>query len=117
MDVADIAEPAMVRRASIEDATAARALAADADALLPLAAIGTDQWRGLSQRAIEPNGYYLPQWEFSVNASASGRTGASVLSAWSDARLIGLMPVVSLSRGYKLPLPALVSAHPYGTLC
>ena len=117
MDVADIAEPAMVRRASIEDATAARALATDADALLPLTAIGTDQWRGLSKRAIEPNGYYLPQWEFSVNASASGRTGASALSAWSDARLIGLMPVVSLSRGYKLPLPALVSAHPYGTLC
>ena len=27
------------------------------------------------------------------------------------------MPVVSLWRAYRIPLPALVSAHPYGTLC
>ncbi len=33
------------------------------------------------------------------------------------ARLIGLMPVISLWRAYRIPLPALVSAHPYGTLC
>ena len=55
-----------------------------------------------------------------VNAFAHGRTGASALAAWSDAsrsRLIGLMPVVSLWRACKIPLPALVSAHPYGTLC
>jgi hypothetical protein len=31
--------------------------------------------------------------------------------------LIGLMPLVSMWRAYKIPLPALVSAHPYGTLC
>jgi CelD/BcsL family acetyltransferase involved in cellulose biosynthesis len=31
--------------------------------------------------------------------------------------LIGLMPVIAMSRAYKVPLPALVSAHPYGTLC
>jgi CelD/BcsL family acetyltransferase involved in cellulose biosynthesis len=31
--------------------------------------------------------------------------------------MIGLMPVVPMSRAYKIPLPALVSAHPYGTLC
>jgi CelD/BcsL family acetyltransferase involved in cellulose biosynthesis len=107
----------MVRRASDKGATAARALGADTDALVPLTAIGTNQWRGLSERAIEPNGYYLPEWEIAVNASASGRTDASALAAWSDARLIGLMPVVSLARAYKIPLPALVSAHPYGTLC
>ena len=27
------------------------------------------------------------------------------------------MPVVPLSRAMQIPLPALVSAHPYGTLC
>ncbi|BAR53745.1 hypothetical protein NK6_560 [Bradyrhizobium diazoefficiens] len=27
------------------------------------------------------------------------------------------MPVISLWRAWKIPLPALVSAHPYGTLC
>ncbi len=67
--------------------------------------------------ACEPNGYYLPGWELAVNAFAPGRTDASALAAWSGDRLIGLMPVVSLWRAYKIPLPALVSAHPYGTLC
>jgi hypothetical protein len=58
-----------------------------------------------------------------VNAFASGRTGASALIARRDAasdgaaRIIGLLPVIPLSRAYKIPLPALVSAHPYGTLC
>ena len=32
-------------------------------------------------------------------------------------RLIGLLPVVSLWRACKIPLPALASASPYGTLC
>jgi CelD/BcsL family acetyltransferase involved in cellulose biosynthesis len=88
---------------------------------VPLAAISTDAWRALSARAIEPNGYYLPDWELAVNASAPGRMGASILCAWSDTPaalgLIGLLPVVSLWRAGKIPLPALVSAHPYGTLC
>jgi CelD/BcsL family acetyltransferase involved in cellulose biosynthesis len=81
------------------------------------------QWRALAERALEPNGYYLPSWEFAVDAFASGRTGASALVARSSAapdganRLIGLMPVISMARAYKIPLPALVSAHPYGTLC
>jgi hypothetical protein len=60
-----------------------------------------------------------------VNACARGRTGVSALSAWSGtsspqdgaARLIGLLPVISMWRDCKIPLPALVSASPYGTLC
>ena len=53
-----------------------------------------------------------------MNASARGRGGASALCAWSDpAKLIGLAPVISLWRAYKIPLPALVSADPYGSLC
>ena len=94
----------------------------------------------LAERAIEPNGYYLPAWELAVNASAHGRTGVSALAAWRNAspnqperielapsnpapatsepaRLIGLLPVVSLWRACKIPLPALASASPYGTLC
>ena len=74
---------------------------------------------------IEPNGYYLPDWELAVNASARGRTGVSALARGAmlqpapdgAARLIGLLPVISLWRAYKIPLPALVSADPYGTLC
>jgi hypothetical protein len=93
--------------------------------LAPLALVPTTQWRVLAERAIEPNGYYLPEWELAVDGSARGRTHACALCAWSDsssmpdraARLIGLMPVISLWRAYRIPLPALVSAHPYGTLC
>ena len=103
-----------------------------------LASVPVEEWRALAERAVEPNGYYLPAWELAVNASAHGRTGVSALSAWRDAspnqlarielapsedpasepaQLIGLLPVVSLWRACKIPLPALASASPYGTLC
>src|ERR1700749_316598 len=100
----------MARRASRKDA-------ADTRALVPLTSIATDQWRRLAQAASEPNGYYLPGWGQAVNAFAPGRTDVSALAAWSGDRLIRLMPLVSLWRATKIPLPALVSAHPYGTLC
>ena len=116
-EVADIADTSTVRRASSMDANAH---APDAGgALTPLAGVSAAQWRALSERAAEPNGYYLPEWELAVNASARGRVGnADALGAWRDAStLIGLMPVISMWRAYKIPLPALVSADPYGTLC
>jgi CelD/BcsL family acetyltransferase involved in cellulose biosynthesis len=128
-DVVEIADTAVVRRASMNDAAAKRApteaRSSVAEALLPLSTVDAAQWRGLAECAVEPNGYYLPEWELAVNASAKGRTGVSALGATSDAssapdgvaRLIGLMPVISMWRAYRIPLPALVSAHPYGTLC
>src|ERR1700743_291381 len=104
----------MARRASVNDVTD---MPARSNALVPLTEIAVKSWRELSERAAEPNGYYLPDWELAVNASASGRTDASALAAWNETRLIGLMPVISLWRAYRIPLPALASAHPYGTLC
>ncbi|MGA7805914.1 MAG: GNAT family N-acetyltransferase [Bradyrhizobium sp.] len=92
----------------------------EAGALIRLTAVATPPWRRLSDRAAEPNAYYLPDWELAVNASAPGRTGSSVLCASSppsSARLIGLLPVIPLRRAFRIPLPALASAHPYGTLC
>ncbi|MET3839402.1 GNAT family N-acetyltransferase [Bradyrhizobium sp. OAE829] len=115
--MAEIAETSVVRRASLGDAARARAPVAPAGALTPLADIPAAQWRALSERVAEPNGYYLPEWELAVNASARGRVGASALSAWSDAgELTGLMPVISMWRAYKIPLPVWVSADPYGSL-
>ena len=95
----------------------------DACAFAPLTAVAAGEWRALAERAVEPNGYYLPDWKLAVNASARGRTGVSALIAWSDAAqdraapLIGLMPVVPMARAYRISLPALASAEPYGTLC
>ena len=123
----EIVNSTLVGRASVKDATGKRPAAASAggSGFVPLTAVAAVQWRALAERAVEPNGYYLPDWALTVNASARGRAGVSALSAFGDAstaqddaaRLIGLMPVVSMWRAYKIPLPALVSADPYGTLC
>jgi CelD/BcsL family acetyltransferase involved in cellulose biosynthesis len=127
--VAELANSALIRRAAMKAAVGGRlqtaAASAARDAFVPLVSIDASEWQALAERAIEPNGYYLPGWELAVNALARGRTDASALGAWSDtssapdgtAHLIGLMPAISLWRAYRIPLPALVSAHPYGTLC
>lgn len=81
-----------------------------------LTELPVDAWRALQACAVEPNGYYLADWELAVNASADGLTDVSALTAWSDAGLIGLLPVVSLRRAHRLPLPVLVNADAYGTL-
>jgi CelD/BcsL family acetyltransferase involved in cellulose biosynthesis len=85
-----------------------------------LAAIPAAQWHALADRTVEPNGYFLADWELAVSASARGRTDASALAAWTDAgdgkHLTALLPVVSLWQAYRIPLSALVSADPYGAL-
>jgi CelD/BcsL family acetyltransferase involved in cellulose biosynthesis len=126
--VVEIADTAVIRRASVKDAVATRvqteAVSPGSEAFAPLTTVPASQWRALAERANEPNGYYLPGWELAVNACAHGRAGVSALSAWGDtvpaqdgtARLIGLLPAISLWRAYSIPLPALVGADPYGTL-
>jgi hypothetical protein len=127
-DVVEFANSAVVRRALLRDSIGSRPQAGaawpDSDTLAPLTDITASQWHRLAERAVEPNGYYLPDWELAVDAFARGRTGVSALGAWRDAAsaqddatsLIGLVPVISLWRAYKIPLPALVSADPYGAL-
>jgi CelD/BcsL family acetyltransferase involved in cellulose biosynthesis len=124
-DVMEIADTAVVRGTSVTAGKRPPAAASrGGQGLTPLTAVAASQWRGLAERANEPNGYYLPDWELAVNASARGRTGVSALAAWSDAspasdgapHLIGLLPLISMWRAYRIPLPALVSADPYGTL-
>jgi CelD/BcsL family acetyltransferase involved in cellulose biosynthesis len=124
-DVVEIAEPTVVRGTSVNAPKRPLAAASrDGAGFAPLIAAPVAQWRALAERAVEPNGYYLPGWELAVNASARGRTGVWALGAWCEAspasdgaaRLIGLMPAISMWRAYRIPLPALVSADPYGTL-
>ncbi|WP_315831592.1 GNAT family N-acetyltransferase [Bradyrhizobium prioriisuperbiae] len=94
------------------------------DRLVPLSAIANAHWQELADRAAEPNGYYLPDWEAAVNASARDRGGALALTAWGHAeragaatsQLIGLLPAISAWRAYRIPIAALVSADPYGPL-
>lgn len=120
----EIADRAVVRGTSVIAAKRPQPAAASRHGagLAPLATVAASQWRALAERAFEPNGYYLPDWALAVNASARGRTGVSALAAWSDAapdgaaRLIGLLPAISMWRAYNIPLPVLVSADPYGTL-
>lgn len=90
--------------------------AASQAALTALTDVPVDAWRALEMQAAEPNGYYLADWELAVNASADGLTDVSALAAWANGRLIGLLPIISLRRAYRLPLPVLVSADAYGTL-
>lgn len=86
----------------------------------PIERVSNDAWLALAERATEPNGYYLPEWLSAVSASARGRMNASALCAWdklaSRPRLHAMMPAISLWRACRVPLPALVSADPYGTL-
>jgi CelD/BcsL family acetyltransferase involved in cellulose biosynthesis len=120
--VVEIANSAAVGHGSLKEGVGVRTALPNDAPLAPLTALDISQWRALAERAIEPNGYYLPDWELAVNACAPGRTGASALGAWSDvapdgaARLIGLVPAISLWRACRIPLPAWVSASPYGTL-
>ncbi len=124
----EIANSTAVHRAAMNETIAKRAQAAHwphGKACPPLTSVSASQWRALAERAVEPNGFYLADWEMAVNASARGRSSVGALGAWSDVslatdestRLIGLLPVISMWRAYKIPLPALVSADPYGTLC
>src|SRR5882672_6442645 len=82
-DVAEIANPATVARASRRDATPKPSHAkASPGALAPLASVAVEGWRALAKRAIEPNGYYLPGWALAIDASARGRSNMSALGAW-----------------------------------
>lgn len=86
--------------------------------ILPtLRSIPRSEWCDLAVRVAEPNGYYLADWKLAVDASARGRTGISALCAWNaERRLIGILPVISAWRAWNIPLPAVVSADPYGDL-
>lgn len=116
----------------VEISNAAHARGSNADAMLRtrqgetqpaarglprLHTVSHSEWLALSERAVEPNGYYLPDWELAVDASARDRSNVLALGARTAQRgLVGLLPVISAWRAWKIPLPVLVSADPYGDL-
>jgi CelD/BcsL family acetyltransferase involved in cellulose biosynthesis len=89
-------------------------------ALPPLDSLDLAAWQALADRAAEPNGYFLPDWELAVNALTRGRGDTLALCGWdtaaSPARLVALLPVIPALRAFRLPFPALVSGDPYGVL-
>ena len=97
LDLAEIIDRAMTSEASALDVTRRRVRAhTPSSELMPLDSVPVAAWQMLARTCLEPNGYYLPEWELAVNASAQGRTGTSALCTWNEAspsRLIGLMPV------------------------
>ena len=76
--MADIADTSTVRASG---RMRTRRRAGPGRALTPLAGVSAAQWRMLSIHAAEPNGYYLPEWELAVNASARGRGDTDALGA------------------------------------
>ena len=121
VEIANAAQAAARREVSFaRERASGHSLVETSGPLVPLEAVAAERWRRLSDNTVEPNGYFLPEWELAVNASAQGRTNVSALAATTvnndSPRLIGLLPVISAWRAYGLPLPALVSADPYGTL-
>lgn len=125
VEIADAAQATARREVSFATmrADGVRTAPAKAATLAPLDTITAERWQRLSDNAAEPNGYYLPEWKLAVNAFAQGRMNVHALAASADIStkhnapdLIGLMPAITAWRAYGLPLPALVSADPYGTL-
>ena len=84
VEIANAAQAAARREvgfARVQTGSAGRS-ATDA-ALTPLDTIAAESWRLLSDNAIEPNGFYLPEWELAVNASAQTRT-----NVWASIRVV-----------------------------
>lgn len=97
-----------VHRRAVAPTTAARG------ALPEVAAIDKAAWCDLATRVIEPNGYYLPEWVIAANGDDA--VPRALTAQDSAGRLIGLLPVISCWRAFRLPLPALVSADPFRSL-
>lgn len=118
-DVVEVGSTASVREPGGAAVRPAERLheSAGAKSSLHLRSLALHEWRDLSARAVEPNAYFCPDWASAVDASARGRTGMHALAARNlQGQLIGLLPVVSAWRAWKIPLPVLVSGDPYGPL-
>jgi CelD/BcsL family acetyltransferase involved in cellulose biosynthesis len=113
--VADISHSTPVVRGKAPDSAIrqARPTARGRNALPSLAEIDADDWRDLSQRAVEPNAYYLADWALAANAGPATR---ALVARDPTGATIGLLPAISAWRALRLPLPVMVSADPFHSL-
>jgi CelD/BcsL family acetyltransferase involved in cellulose biosynthesis len=95
---------------------AASPRAAQAAPLTALTDVPLAAWDALASRAVEPNAYQLGDWQQAIAASARGGAGAQALAAWQNGKLIGTIPVQSLWRAFRVPLPGLVNVDPHNSL-
>lgn len=118
--MSDLAHRAPDRRAAEPMPAAAAIPRGREPAALPIGPLGEvdrSAWQDLAERAVEANGYYLPDWERAVDMFASGRGGARAIAVTdTSGRLTGLLPVVPAWGALRIPVAALVSADPYGVL-
>jgi CelD/BcsL family acetyltransferase involved in cellulose biosynthesis len=87
--------------------------------LVDLTAVPLTVWSALCARAIEPNAFYAPEWALAVTRHVPGDDRIDALLAWDSPakkKLIGFLPVTSIWRALKLPLPVLVTWHGYAPL-
>jgi CelD/BcsL family acetyltransferase involved in cellulose biosynthesis len=84
----------------------------------PLAALAdiVDPWRRLSERAVEPNVFYTP--DFALPAAPAFCHDVEAILVWSAERqLLGLLPFRRSVRRYGMKLPLLVGwTHPFAPL-
>lgn len=92
---------------------------ARANEIADLTAVPAGAWSALCARAVEPNAFYAPEWALAVTKHVPGDDNIKALLAWDSPakrKLIGFLPVVSVWRAMKLPLPMLVTWHAYAPL-
>lgn len=71
----------------------------------------TEAWRDLVVRAVEPNGFYDPDFALAAARHLPGGDRVRFILVWNGDQLDALVPVAPVRRRYILPLP-LVSVWP-----
>jgi len=84
--------------------------------LQAIEAVPAAEWQALAAAAAEPNPFFDPAYCLPAFALAARGGGASALVARREGKLVGLVPVVSALRAFRLPLPVLVASQPYAPL-
>jgi O-antigen/teichoic acid export membrane protein/CelD/BcsL family acetyltransferase involved in cellulose biosynthesis len=64
-----------------------------------------EAWRDLVVRAVEPNGFYDPDFALAAARHLPGAQGVRFVLVWSGEQLEALVPTLSARRRYILPFP------------